>query len=458
VPDNGGVAAPAAQVVVRGGLMSVVVAVVFLVVVLLVSVGLHELGHLIPAKRFGTRVSQYMIGFGPTLWSTTKGETEYGVKAIPAGGYCRIVGMYPPGHAVGDPEPRSWFGRVAAEAREASAEEIGPEGDARAFYRLTTGRKLVVMTGGVLMNFLLAIVLLGIAYVGIGVPGPSTTISAVSACVIPDTDDRTTCEDGDDPAPGAAAGLLPGDSVVEYDGADITTWDQLAAAIRATGDEAVPIVVERDGERVELTVTPVVEDRYVYDDAGNQVLDANGDPTTAPVGFLGITPAQVTQRASVTELPGVVWQRTAATVEVVATLPGRAWDVLHDTITGTPRDATSIVGPVGLARFAGQIAGAQGDGMTASLRWVGLLELAAALNISLFAFNLIPLPPMDGGHFAAGLVEGARRQVARWRGRPTPGPLDTARLVPVAYGVFVLLGAMGVMLVWADIVNPVSLF
>jgi len=437
--------------------MSYVVGVLVIVVVLLVSVALHELGHLIPAKLFGVRVSQYMIGFGPTLWSRTWRGTEYGIKAIPLGGYCRIVGMYPPGHAVGDPPARGWFGRISDEARRASEEEIGPEGDADAFYRLSSPKKLLVMTGGVLANLLLAVVLLGVAYVGIGVPGPSTTLTSVSQCVIPADEDRTACQSGDQAAPGAAAGLLPGDTVVSYNSQDVTSWDQLATAIRATGDEAVPVVVERDGQRVELTVTPVVADRYVYDETGAQVLDGAGKPVTEPVGFLGITPESVTQRAAVSEVPGVVWERTWATVKVVATLPVQAWGVLHDTVTGTPRGASSIVGPVGLGRFAGEIASAQGDGID-GLRVVGMLEMAAALNLSLFAFNLIPLPPMDGGHFAAGLWEGAKRQVARLRGRPRPRPLDTARLVPVAYGMFVLLAGMGLMLVWADLVNPVSLF
>ena len=152
--------------------MEYLVGLLIFVVVLLGSIALHEVGHMVPAKRFGVRVSHYMVGFGPTLWSRTKGETEYGFKAIPAGGFVRLVGMYPPDDAVGNPPARTWIGRLARDARLASAEEIHPGEDGRAFYRLSTPKKVVVMLGGPVMNLLIAFVLLAIVFVGIGVPGP----------------------------------------------------------------------------------------------------------------------------------------------------------------------------------------------------------------------------------------------------------------------------------------------
>ncbi|MBN9376111.1 MAG: site-2 protease family protein, partial [Cellulomonas sp.] len=154
--------------------MAYLVGVLILVVVLLASIGLHELGHMVPAKKFGVRVGQYMIGFGPTVWSRTRGETEYGLKAIPLGGYVRLAGMYPPARAVGDPPADGgWAIRLAADAREASAEEIPAGEEERAFYRLSTPKKLVVMLGGPVMNLVIAAVLLAIAYVGIGIPAPT---------------------------------------------------------------------------------------------------------------------------------------------------------------------------------------------------------------------------------------------------------------------------------------------
>lgn len=438
--------------------MAYLVGVLILVVVLLASIALHELGHMVPAKRFGVRVSQYMVGFGPTLWSRRRGETEYGIKAIPLGGYVRLAGMYPPARAVGDPPADgSWAARLAADAREASAEEIPPGEDDRAFYRLSTPKKLVVMMGGPVMNLVIAAVLLGVAYAGIGVPGATTTLASVSQCVLPvDATADQQCTTSDQPAPGAAAGLQPGDRVVSFDGTAVESWDQLTTLIRAAGDEAVPIVVERAGQDVTLTVTPVVAQRPVLDATGAAVTNADGSTKTEPVGFLGVSPTSATQRASVGSVPGLLADRTWATIKVVATLPHQAWEVLRETVTGEPRGSSSIVGVVGIGRFAGEIASASGEGIDWGLKAAGLLEMLAALNLSLFVFNLIPLPPLDGGHVAAALWEGAKRQVARVRQRPRPRVADTARLVPLSYTVFAILGALGVMLIWADIVNPVS--
>jgi membrane-associated protease RseP (regulator of RpoE activity) len=440
--------------------MAYLVGVLIFVVVLLASIALHEVGHMVPAKRFGVRVSHYMVGFGPTLWSRTKGETEYGLKAIPLGGFVRLVGMYPPDEAVGNPPARTWLGRLARDARQASAEEIRPGEDHRAFYRLSTPKKLVVMLGGPVMNLVIAFVLLAIALAGFGAPtGSSTTLQAVYQCVLPvDAPADRTCTDADTAAPGAAAGLQPGDTVVAYDGTPVESWAQLTDLIRATGDQAVPVVVERDGEQVDLTVTPVVADRPVFDADGEPVLGADGRPTTEPVGFLGVQPTIALEPVSVLSVPGVVAERTWQTVEVVATLPARVVDLVQSTFGTETRDVNSIVGIVGIGRFAGEIGAYDGGGAVGlQIKVVSWLEMLAMLNVALFVFNLIPLPPLDGGHVATALWEGARRQAARLRGLPRPGPSDSARLVPVAYAVFVLLGAVGLLLVYADIFNPVTI-
>ncbi|WP_426595254.1 M50 family metallopeptidase [Cellulomonas sp. McL0617] len=436
--------------------MAYLIGVLIFVVVLLASIGLHEVGHMVPAKRFGVRVSHYMIGFGPTLWSRTKGETEYGFKAIPLGGYVRLVGMYPPGDAVGNPRARTWIGRLARDARQASAEEIRPGEDGRAFYRLSTPKKLVVMLGGPVMNLVIAFFLMAIVFVGIGLPGPTTTVSSVSACVIPaDAPATRTCTSTDAAAPGAAAGLRSGDTVVSYNGTAVDSWDQLTVLIRSTGDEAVPVTVLRDGKQVELSVTPVVAERPVYDANDNPVLNADGTPKTTSVGYIGIGPKQETQRESIWQIPGRVATMTGQTASVVATLPSKVGELWSSTVHGTPRDTSSVVGVVGIGRFAGDIA-SEHD-IDWGLKLAGLLLMLASLNIALFVFNLIPLPPLDGGHVAAALWEGGRRQVARLRGLPRPGPFDSAKLVPIAYSVFVLLGGVGLLLVYADLVNPVQI-
>lgn len=438
--------------------MAYLVGVVIAVVVLLASIALHEVGHMVPAKRFGVRVSHYFVGFGPTLWSRTRGETEYGLKAIPLGGFVRLVGMYPPAASVGNPPARSWVGRLAQDAREASAEEIRPGEDGRAFYRLSTPKKLVVMLGGPVMNLLIAFVLMAVVMLGMGLPTATTTLGTVSQCVIPADDDPTrACTDADPAAPGAAAGLRPGDEVVSYDGTPVESWDQLTDLIRASGGEATPIVVERAGEQVELTVTPVTAERPVYDEDGYAVVDDDGQLVTEPAGFLGVTAVEAREATPVLEVPQVVAERTWLTMSVVATLPARMVDLVETTFGDQERGTDSVVGIVGVGRFAGEIASMQGEGIDWSLKLAGLLEMLAGLNLALFVFNLIPLPPLDGGHVAAALWEGGRRQVARLRGRPRPGPFDTARLVPLAYGVFVVLGAMGLLLVYADLVNPVTI-
>ena len=432
------------------------VGVLVFVVVLLGSIALHEVGHMVPAKRFGVRVSQYMVGFGPTLWSRTRGETEYGVKALPLGGYVRLIGMYPTDEAVGATPPRTWWQRVAADARAASSDEIRPGEDHRAFYRLSTPKKLVVMLGGPVMNLLIAVVLLLVAYVGIGIPVPSTTVASVSECIVAvDAPAGTACTADDPAAPAAAAGLRPGDRLTSFDGVAVESWAQVSDLIRDAGDRTVTLVVERDGAEVELMATPVVAERPVTDDDGTVVTDAAGRQLTREVGFLGIAPSTEIARQSVGSALGVTADATWQTAKVVVTLPQRVVDLVSTTVSGGERDQTSIVGPVGVGRFAGEIAAM--DTEPVAVRAAALISTLAMLNLALFLFNLLPLPPLDGGHVVTALWEGARRRVARVRGVARPRPADSAQLVPLAYSVFVLLGGVGLLLVYADIVNPVRL-
>ncbi|WP_258726681.1 M50 family metallopeptidase [Cellulomonas sp. NS3] len=436
--------------------MEYLVGVLVLVVGVLVSIALHEVGHMVPAKRFGVRVSHYMVGFGPTLWSRVRGETEYGLKAIPLGGFVRLVGMYPPAESVGNPSQRGFFGRVAADAREVSAAEILPGEDARAFYRLSTPKKLVVMLGGPFMNLLIAIGLFAVLLSGFGLPTSSTTLDAVSTCVIPVSEDADrTCTPDDTPAPAAAAGLRPGDRVVSFDGVAVEEWTQLQALIRASGGEEVELVLERDGERVTTSITPITAERPVLDDEGQIVLGPDGEARTTQVGFLGMTPASELVRQPLSAAPAFVADATWRTFGVIANLPSHVAGLAESAFTSEPRDREGLVGVVGIGRFAGEIAA--NEEYSATEQFQSLLSLIASLNIALFAFNLIPLLPLDGGHVVGALWEGARRQVARLRGLPRPGPFDTARLVPLAYGVFVLLAGLGLLLVYADLFKPITL-
>jgi len=429
--------------------------VVVFVLGLLVSIAWHEIGHLVPAKRFGVRVSQYMVGFGPTIWSTTKGETEYGIKAIPLGGYVRLIGMSPTAEAV-DAKPRA--GRIAeivSAAREASAAEIRPGEDHRAFYRLSAPKKLVVMLGGPVMNLVLAFVLLAIAFAGIGVAGASTTVGAVSECVATST--AAECGPEDAPAPARAAGLEAGDRVVAFDGKEISSWEELSTAIREAGERTVPVEVERAGERLTLEVPLALVERPLLDASGEPVLDAAGEPVTQTTGFFGMTPRAELQRQPLSQVVPVFASTTWETVKVVFTIPVRLVELVGVTFGGGERDGSSIMGIVGVGRVAGEVASTPVEGVGLAERAAVMLSLVASLNLALFAFNLIPLVPLDGGHVLGALWEGAKRQLARWRGEASPRPADTARMAPLAYGVFVVLAAMGLLLVWADLVRPVSL-
>jgi membrane-associated protease RseP (regulator of RpoE activity) len=233
------------------------VGIVALVLALVVSIALHELGHMAPAKKFGVKVTQYMIGFGPTLWSTKKGDTEYGVKGFLLGGYIRMIGMFPPG-----PTARS---RPAAPdvsapssnrlARSQPAEIVEPGDEKRTFYALPVRQKLVVMLGGPTMNLLLAVVLFTIVFAGFGTPTPTTSVNTVTACVPTAQDPEGTCAGGaGQPTGAAAAGLQPGDQIVAWDGAPVTQWPELSQAIRASapGDHEVTIV--RDGQETTVDV------------------------------------------------------------------------------------------------------------------------------------------------------------------------------------------------------------
>ena len=435
--------------------LSWVVGIAVMVVGLALSIGLHEVGHMVPAKKFGVRVSQYMVGFGPTLWSRTRGETEYGVKAIPLGGYVRMVGMMPPAPE-GAPRRGGFFGQAIADARDASVSEIRPGEEHRAFYHLSTPKKLVVMLGGPVMNLLIAVVLTFVVLVGIGAPVITTTVGAVSACTPTSTtaDGAPVCGEDAAPSPAAAAGLEPGDEIVAWDGTAVTSWEQLAGAIAASPDQQVPVVVVRDGAEVTLQVTTSERQVPVVEADGTAKVDADGQPLTEPAGFLGVTPTQDHEPLPVSAVPDAVWQQVSGTAGMVLTLPVRIGEAAVQAFSDEPRSQDSVMSVVGVSRLAVDFV-AEDAPVVQTLQL--LLSLLAALNVALFVFNLIPLLPLDGGHVVNALYEGAKRQVARLRGLPRPGPADVARMMPVAYVMFVVLVGTGVILIVADVVDPVRL-
>lgn len=425
--------------------------ILFLIVGLLVSVGLHELGHLIPAKRFGAKVSHYFIGFGPTLWSTYKNGTEYGIKAIPLGGFVRISGMLSPGRASRRTVGSDGKPTMAEEARQQSAAELEEGEESQAFWRLSVPKRVVVMFSGPFVNLLLAALCMAVVMCGIGSGVASNQLSAVQACVTTSSE----CTDSDPVSPASAAGLQAGDEIVSWGGVAVSDWADIQREIADGGTESAPVVVVRDGEELTLTVQPVETERPQYDSDGNAVTDDDGNAVTASVPYVGISPAYALERQSITSVPGSVWSLATGTAAVVARLPMELWNTGVDLVTGADRSTSGVIGIVGVADVAGSITSVQSDQYTLVARIGDLLMLIGSLNMSLFIFNLIPLLPLDGGHILGALYEGVRRQFAKLRGRPDPGPVDMARALPLSYAVAVFFVLMTVFLVVADIVSPV---
>jgi membrane-associated protease RseP (regulator of RpoE activity) len=446
-----------------------VLGVLFVALAVGASIGLHEVGHLVPAKRFGVKVTQYMVGFGPTAWSRRRGETEYGIKWIPLGGYIRMIGMFPPraGDKPGTLRVSSTgrFSQLADEARQLSLEEIKPGDEDRVFYKLSVPKKVVVMMGGPMMNLLIAVVLLTglVTLYGVSVPKPGAEVASVSECVVPASQAATqsACAPTDPRTPAYQAGIRPGDRLVSIDGQSITSPAQVGQLIRPRAGEATTIVVERDGRELTLTATPIRNQVQRVSADGTPVVDENGQPVTTEAGFLGVSsgPILVRERQSVTVVPGILGRYGSLIGGMLLHLPQRMAGVADAVFSGGERDPNSPVSVVGVGRTAGEIASGSVHGFGGGFadRVALILQLIVSLNLALFAFNLIPLLPLDGGHVAGALWEALKRGVARVLRRPDPGYVDVAKALPVAYAVSSVLIVMSVLLIYADIVKPINL-
>lgn len=435
-----------------------ILGVAIVVVGLIISIGLHEIGHLVPAKLFGVRVGQYMIGFGRTLFSKRVGETEYGLKMIPLGGYISMAGMFPPARTGGKPRTAStgFFDTLVQDARTAAHEGIPAGQEDRVFYKLPVPKRIVIMLGGPFMNLVLAFVFFGVVLVGFGIPQVSTTIGTVYQCIVPADSEQTECTDADPVAPAAEAGLRPGDRIVAIDGKSITDYTDVSAIVTQAAGRELEFEVVRDGATVTLSVTPLLTERPILDDGGRAVTNPDGSLATHEIGFIGIGYATENVQQPVTAVPGYVWDAGARIGYSIATLPVRVYDLAVSTFGGTERDPEGIVGVVGIGRLAGEITSL--DTLPVADRAASLLGLLGGLNLALFLFNLVPLLPLDGGHVAGALWEAIRRGFAKLFRRPDPGPVDVARLIPITLAVSGVLAILTVFVIFADIVNPISLF
>jgi membrane-associated protease RseP (regulator of RpoE activity) len=384
---------------------------------LLASLMLHETGHFVAAKKFGMQATRYFVGIGPTIWSTVRGETEYGIKAIPLGGFVKITGM-------------------------TSMDEVDPEDEARSFRRAPGWQRLIVMVAGIVMQFILAFVLVFGLAMAIGIENDNTAqLGTVATCVPASQkalNNGAACTSSDAKSPASKAGLRVGDTIVGFDGTKVTSWTQLVDLIKnKNAGSAVAIEVLRGGRDVTLHTTLA------------SVSGRKG-------GYLGIAPTAVFQRASpwgaITDAGSVFKQTIDGAGHTVAELPKTIPGLFAKDRSSTAAGNVSSV--VGLAQDTG-------NAVAAPVGWEYKVEfvllLVASLNIFVGVLNLLPLLPLDGGHVFAVLWEMARSRIARWRHRPDPGLVDYRKLVPVMFSIFMVLAFFSVIVMLADIVNPVNI-
>ncbi|MEU3017904.1 site-2 protease family protein [Nocardiopsis sp. NPDC007018] len=444
-----------------------VVGIVLFVVGLLLSIAWHELGHMTAAKAFGIKCTEFMVGFGKTLWSVRRGETEYGIKAIPLGGFVRMVGMLPPARERADTGAKkmSRWRAMAEDAREASFVELSPEDQDRQFYQRAPWKRLIVMFAGPGMNLMLAVILLGVLFMGIGVHKETPQIGSVRECVVPAGVTATECTDAFAPTPSHEAGLEPGDVIVSIDGEPVTGATVNRQIRQSLG--STEFVVERDGERLTTDVDIVENELPARDADGNIVYetDENGDlvyddqgrrvAATEVVGFLGVVFVQERQPLSVGESVSEVGSMLVGVGEAIIALPSRVPEVFGAAFLGEQRTEDSPVGIVGISRIGGEI---MSQGLPVVDTVAIMISILASVNLFLFAFNMLPILPLDGGHMAGAVWESVKKWTARLFRRPDPGPVDVALLTPVAYVIVACFLVFSVILLVADLINPVRLF
>jgi membrane-associated protease RseP (regulator of RpoE activity) len=404
---------------------------------ILVSVSLHELGHMITAKRFGMKVTQYFVGFGPTIFSFRRGETEYGLKAIPLGGFCKIVGMTPQDDDVSDAD------------------------QPRAMWRFPVWKRTIVMSAGSITHFLLAIVATWFAAVFVGLPNmsiPQTAADQRSApamievgdCIYLDVTSATTCKVGENgavAAPAAKAGLKTGDVITEVGSTPITDYGQLTDAIRSAPAKPTTFGYTRNGVAGTTTVDLLTASRPPVENpegAVTKVAVAGISWTTDQPGTLTYGPVD-----GVKATGSFTWYLVSQTFVSLKSLPDKIPALWHS-LSGGERDPNTPISVVGASRLGG-------EAIEAGVPWV-FLQIFISLNIFIGIFNLLPLLPLDGGHIAIAWYERARSWLYARLHRPDPGRVDYFKLMPITYAVILVGGAFTLLTVSADIINPVSIF
>ena len=385
------------------------------VVALLTSVMIHEAGHYLTAKKFGMKVTEFFLGFGQKIWSTQRGETEFGLKAIPAGGYCKIVGMSP-------------------------REELSAADADRAFIKGSIAQRLIVLGAGSFLHFVIGFVLLITLFAGVGITSVTNQVQKVSECV-PQTATEV-CGVTSTPSPAKNAGVLAGDKLVKINGESFKEWSDAVAVIRANAGKQLEIVVDRNGDLIPLLITPATR---MVDGKAIGVLGVINE-----IGTVRFNPIVATQK-SVTFGGDIL----ANSVTSLIKLPSKIPDLLAQTFGARERDPEGLVGVVGVARVSGETAST--GKLTTNEKIATFILIVASLNIFVGMFNLLPLLPLDGGHMAVAIADGIRNFWAKRRGQPKPAPIDVERLTPITMIVFVLMAGLSIVLLAADIFNPIRL-
>lgn len=402
--------------------MSFTLGVVLFALALLISIAWHELGHMWAAQATGMKVRRYFVGFGPTLWSTRRGETEYGVKGIPLGGFCDIAGMTP-------------------------YDELAPEDRERAMYKQPTWKRLVVLFAGPAQNFILGFVLVIVVGLSWGLPilGDRPVHATSVGCVAPATDAEGKLVECSGPGPAVAAGLQPGDQILAVDGHTVAGSSDLIARVQQSSGQ-VRLTVDRDGARQELTV-PVTQ---------VQRMTRNPDETLSPVTVgaigVGLDEERVHHYNALTVWGGAVsftGDMFTETYKALIKLPTKI-DNLWTAVTGGERDPETPISVYGASVMGGQV-------VERGL-WDVFFLLLISVNFFLGLFNLVPLLPLDGGHMAIALYEKLRNTIRRLFGKVEAGPVDYYKLLPLTYAVVVVMAGFMVLTLTADIVNPIQIF
>jgi membrane-associated protease RseP (regulator of RpoE activity) len=390
------------------------------IAVLIAMVMLHELGHFATAKWAKMKVTEYFVGFGPRLWSVRRGETEYGVKAIPAGGYVRIIGM-------------------------SSLEELEPDDEPRAYRNQPFGKRIIVASAGSAMHFLIAFVLAFVALTMIG-RASASTVEVQSYLAV----------DGGHETPAQVAGLKPGDRILAVDGHKVTSPSVLSSEVHGRVGKPVVLEVERDGATKTLTVTPV--DGRTITVGGHALAPASGPPT----GYLGISLGEGTTRvgplAAIPQSFGVLWDVTHAAVTGIghifspAGIVSYAHEVAHPAQATPPGSSASVQASSPANNRPESIIGAVNTATQAAhAGGLYLIEVLISINIFIGIVNMLPMLPLDGGHVVIAGYEWIRTR----RGRPRY-QADVAKMMPVAYAFVAFLLLLVSTSVYLDLTHPIA--